>query len=290
MRFKLRMCALSLLTIGLIIGVNGCSSKNTSDEWQEDRIVKMIDERRYEEVVSLLEPELAEHPEWKAHLGEAHLGLADFEPLLFTSKILNSQGPGTPVVETLFPHCPSEGLNSFSKLSIRCALKRLIQNLPGPNTFHFARGRELLRQAFPEAAQAPKKYNLLLGTVELASAVSAMGELLKHYENLNIDKVSETEIQDLFNKVLEIATYSLLALERAQHSNASVTRFLTGIKEVEFINGLGYKAGFDPATGVPILIDIANPDNKDMDTDLMRSLVIQNLDRLVEKLKNGNFL
>ena len=270
----------------LMVGSLSCTDEN-SDARQEERIIKWIDARRYLDVIRLLEPQVESRPRFKSLLAEAYLGDAKFEPFLLAARVMDRQAKGAASLEKLFPHCDTESRSNFDRVPVRCVLKRLIQQLPEAQNPSLVRGLILLKSAYPAPELAPIQYNILMGVVSLGCAVSRLGALLAYYDGLSPDQIGKPEIDHLFNEISKIAEDANQTLERAKYSNNQITSFITGLKSMDLLYHAGNQVQFDPATGLSALIALADPANKDLEANLLKVLIIQNLDRLVEEFKRS---
>jgi hypothetical protein len=261
----------------------GCGRDYTY-ELQEENIIKLIDQRKYGEVVDILEPHAATKLNLVPYLAEAHLGLAHFEPINMAGPILSGQGVMNPALDKIFPRCFNVRLQKFDQISVPCMVKRLIQTLPSSQDPNFARARHLLRNYYPNPMYVEHKYNLLIGAVELGSAISRLGELAVYYKSLNADSLDKSQVKTLLVMAEETVNYAAQAMYRARYSGKSITQLLTGIKTVEFLYATGNDFQLDAGTGIPSLNILSDSKNKSLETDVLRVLVVQNIDRMIEKL------
>lgn len=272
-----------ILCTFIFLSALGCGRDYTS-ELQEENIVKLLDQRKYQEVVDILEPHAGTKLHLTPYLAEAHLGVAHFEPINIAGPILNNQGNMNPALDKLFPRCMNIRLHKFDQISVPCMVKRLIQALPPSQDPNFARARHLLRTQYPNPLYVENKYNLLLGAVELASAISRLGELAVYYKGLNATSIEKSHVKTLLSMAEETVNYAAQAMYRARYSGKSITQLLTGIKTVEFLYAVGTDYQIDAGTGIPSLNILSDSKNKSLETDVLKVLVIQNIDRMIEKL------
>ena len=70
----------------------------------------MIDERKYENVIRLVEedPAASKDPRFTVYSAMAHLALSGFEPLAFAEKVLDAQTVLKPEYAKLVPNCNME--------------------------------------------------------------------------------------------------------------------------------------------------------------------------------------
>jgi hypothetical protein len=272
------------LILATLTLISSSCGRDYTTELQEDHIVKLIDQRKYQEVIELVEPHVDSKAHLSPYLAEAHLGLAHFEPIGLARPILAAQVSTNPTLDKVFPRCPNHPLQKFDQISVSCLVKRLIQSLPPSDDAHFARARQLLRTHYPNPVYVPQKYNLLIGAVELASAISRLGELTIYYKNLNVASLDKSQVKTIMSMSEESVNYSIQAVSRARFSGKSITQLLTGLKTVDFLYLVGGDFQFEAGTGMPVLTLLTDSKNKSLETDVLKVLVIQNLDRMIEKL------
>lgn len=273
-----------------------CSSKPTPQierEQQRDRILKLLDDRRYTDVVQLIELEVPAHRRhfYQIYLAQAYLGLADFVPTEFANKVLESQNGAIEPSDKLIPRCPRGALRAEDQPPPRCVIWRLFRQLPSPADLHFKKAREILQEAFPVPDQTSDGYNVLIGAVELATAIGDLQTLLTHYLELDPLEASDQEIDELFDQAAHTAETTLAALTRATAIESRlISEFLSGLKSDSFFVGQGASLNYLEATGLPMIIEILKRRGESLEVIALRVLLVRQLDQTLEELNRESEL
>jgi hypothetical protein len=290
------------LFLGMAIGFGSCASDSDREtELQEERIVKLLDEKRYQDVVYLLEKEatLEERKKYDLYLGQAYLGLANFEPMALSVNVLGDQGASHPHVDALIPGCSKAAQARASTVSTRCILWRLFRQLPSHDEPNFVKGQQILREKFKNPSKTRPGYNLLVTLVDASSTFSRLKRTLKVYEDLDPTDSTDAAIQGLFGEISGTVIDADLLLRRAQHiPDLRVYEHLTGLETDTIFNsqalGLSQGKNFGPShsldflekTGIPLVKQIADDSIADtIQTLAAKILIIQELDEFTQSLK-----
>ena len=279
--------------IGMLALVSACSRSQNEDEdlengKQESRIIKMIDERRYDEVIRLLQSRQDNEKYRKLipYLAMAHLGAAHFEPLQIAANVLAAQGSGPTDWDTLIPGCDNAAKSQYSNLEVKCLLKRLWRNLPDANDPHFAEARRILETLFPDAASTPKKYCLLTGLVEASSVISRVGRILLRYAALDAQAASaDSEIKWIFEEISKSAGEANSSLRYAQYTARRTNELLTGLERSPLFVQNHITIAWTEETGLPLVQQIAHEGAVEPNDSIMKATLLQRLDQLIAKLR-----
>lgn len=282
----------------LALSLAGCMGQDNApsdEDLQEERVVRLIDERRYGDAIRLLEPAMQD-PGKKDRFGlelvEAHLGAAGFEPLRFATRILGAQ-PGlddtsASRLDAIIPSCPGDAIRNGTTLPSRCWMKRLFTHLPEADDPHLSRARDLLRDLAADPEKAAPRANLFAAVVETASAISRTGTLLRQYQALDPDTVTDEQLQDFFRQTGRIAAEARRGLQCARHSDYRVVRILTGIEDAPVFRKTGVSLELIENTGIPLLIRVTDAAAKDsMEGTVTRIILLQAIEELSSLLAGG---
>src|SRR6478735_3576101 len=113
-----------LLTLGVALLLTACGDGARDGQGdadrpalQRDRVIRMIDQRRYQDAIELLEsPEAQNTPEaplLRPYLAHAYLGVAGLEPLDLAGRVMSAQKPRNETLGLLFRRCKSEAIRNF---------------------------------------------------------------------------------------------------------------------------------------------------------------------------------
>lgn len=157
--------------------------QNQSDRSRVDHAIHAMNNRQYDEAVSILESVYAENPAHSSNallLAQAHLGKAGFEMMGLIEKVAGAQenvDPDQYWVDQ--PHCDSGPIEKIAGYDVRCLIFRLMNNLPDAEDPSLIRARNILRSAFKDPAQTPSDANFLSALVEFSSAFYRIREFGK---------------------------------------------------------------------------------------------------------------
>lgn len=264
-----------------------CSQKNDK-KLTDQSLTSMLDAGRYEEMIQYLEPELSKNPGDKTiamYLAKAHLGMAGFEVLKLTSKVLGSQTVSNQVLQRLIPGCDLGVMGKFDLTHARCLLLRLLNNLPSIDDAHFKRALEIFRQNFPVENQLDESSRILIGVVEASGVIVRAGGILLRYEALDPVSASDDEIEWFFREISTLAVDTQHTLARVRDLEVEVSSALSGnIRTILFQQSP--KSQFIEQTAIPKIIALNDPKPGNTEQELIRTYLIQKLDDAVEILKN----
>jgi hypothetical protein len=266
----------------------GCedSSKNNQDE-QQVRLTKMLDERRYDDVIHLIESDPSASAAFPDLLAMGYLGKSGFEPLAFAENILAAQ-TADPALDHLIAGCDLSALDGASvQPQVRCVLRRLWAHLPDPDDVNFAKARDLFRAAYPTAASTPVQYNVLIGVVESVSVLSRLGRIALQYDAINVSQTlpSQSDVDRIFSQLKLAADEALRVLTRASYGGSKISGLLTGLKKVPLIQNTGITVEWLQATEIPLVIQFINDPNNGVESDVVKAALLQFLDQVIAGLQ-----
>jgi len=265
---------------------SACESSSEREQGnQELRLTKMIDERRYSDVIYLIESDPTANSAFQGLLGMAYLGRAGFEPVRFGSQVLASQPAADPKLERLITGCDAGPITSPSQVNLKCVLKRIWSFLPDPDGADFAKSRGIFLAAYPNAKTTSPEYNTLIGTVEAASALARVEKLLLQYDGIDPAKVSDAQVLQLLAELQQTASEALETLKRARYSVRKVSELLTGMDKQPLFSGEDINIQWLESTGLPLLIQFASVVADGAQPDDVREPLIQILNQLAQLVK-----
>jgi len=293
-----RVFAISMLVM------NGCSSRDDQllREQREDRIVKYLDERRYDEAISLA----GEESQFAQYRAEAMLGKSGFVPLEFAARVMGSQvelrsgsesgksisAKDDESLRTLIPECDSAGLTAMKGVSYRCALWRVFRQLPDHAQVDFSGAREVLRQRFSDIRNTSSGYNALCGIVEMASLLSSFRRVLILYKNIDPQTATDDEIQVIFAEIARFADFAAQTLRRTRVlPYFNLSRQITGLENDVILAGNRLNLDYVESSGIPLLIRIAQSTGaqaQELNVIGGKILMIQQLDQVIQLLENSS--
>jgi hypothetical protein len=270
----------------LAISACGCQSSADRDQAdQELRLTKLIDQRRYSEVIRLIEGDTAGSAAFQALLGMAYLGRAGFEPVRFGAQVLSAQAGTDAKLDRLIDSCDSGAIQTPGQLGFRCVLKRIWAHLPDPDGADFAKSRMVFLAAYPQPESTAPAYNTLIGTVEAVAALSRLEKLIVHYQGLDPSKISDDDINFLFKQVQLTSVDALQTLQRARHSVRKISEMITGMDQQPLFSGLDINVQWLESTGLPEVITFTTGISDESRAVEFKDELLQVLDMIVAVVK-----
>jgi len=226
----------------------------------EEEIVSLLNERKYDKAVWLIENRHGKNPNGKLGylLGQAYLGKAGIEPLEFASRVTEPE-PDSESARIIFPGCPKERITSLSKIETKCLLKRVYLRAPAADNPDFVKARQLLRQSYPDPASTPEWINTLIGMTETISLVRRAGDLYLYSKGFKSAKIALafnlSDARWLHTQGKEAMNDAREALARANHSGEKISIFLSGTKANEWFDRIDGTVEYAKAVGLSRFLD-----------------------------------
>jgi hypothetical protein len=279
-----------VLACAILLGACGCqTSAEREHANQQLRFTKLIDERRYGEVIQLIESDSGSSADASLQglLGMAYLGRGGFEPVRFGSQVLAAQSETDANLERLIPDCDSGALKSPGQLAIRCVLKRIWTFLPDPDGSDFAKAKRVLEAAYPQPENATAELNTLIGTVEAASALARMERLIVRYESMDPSKAADEDVVVLFKQIQLTAADALKTVQRAHYSVRKISQLLTGLEQEPLFSGEDVNVQWIESTGLPLAIQFATDVSDHAQALEVKAVLLQILDQILAAIKES---
>jgi hypothetical protein len=274
-----------LLVLATVSGCSGSSSQAQAHDQQQVRLTKMLDSRRYDDVIHLIESDSSAQTAFPDLLAMAYLGRSGFEPLEFASSILAQQADNA-ALNQLIPGCdPSPIQRSSAQMTVRCVLKRLWAHLPNADEADFSKARDLFRAAYPTPQNTPAQYNALIGLVEAASALSRLGEVALKYDEVEATP-TQADVDEIFGQIQLAADEAQRTLTRVSFGGSKLSQLLTGLENEPLIQNTGISAAWLENTELPLVIQFANNPDNSVETDAVKAALLQTLDQIVNGLSH----
>lgn len=243
---------------------------------QHARFTKMIDQRRYEDVIRILErpsdPEAPGRLRFRGLLAMAHLGQSGFEPLRFAGRVLAPQSTADPALDQLVPGCNAKALSRLDSVSLPCLLKRVWSQLPDANDPDFARARSILREEYADLKKASMAQNTLAAIVESASALSRVSRILLRHQLRPTP--TEEDLVFYVTEALAAADEARRVLERVPYASPKLSELLMGVENQFLFARVGLNPVWVRETGVPLLLELVGKTPADL-TQVIPELLIQ---------------
>ena len=238
---------------------------------QEARLTRLIDDRRYPDVIRIVEGNAEAKASFSNLLAMAYLGNSGFEPLRFATQVVSAQelrsSEEQTQLERIFPGCDSRALQRFERPSVRCVLKRIWTYLPDANEPDFAQARALFRSNNEDIRATSQDLNTLIATVEAASALSRTRKIALHPDGNAVEIAAEAVLA---------ANDAIQALERIRYSTRTVSKLLTGLDLMQlFESDASGRMNWVEGTGMPLLMRFSG---KSQDTSAL-------LEKLLARMK-----
>ncbi len=279
------------LILGMACGVATFSACHPPDQklnrqQREERIVKFLDDRRFDDAIAS-----ATEPEFAHYRAQAHLGKSGFIPLEFAARVMGAQSAADASARDaqlgeIISGCDPKAVPEMRGVSYRCVLWRIFRQLPEAEQPDFARAREILRETFSDPRQSPAGYNALCGIVEMASLLASFRSILLNYHALDTESSSDGEIAELFAEIARFADYALETLRRARVlPYGNISRHLAGVENDAFLSGNRLNLDYVENSGIPLVIRIAQSTSDGLDVIGGKIMMIQQLDRVIQLLQ-----
>lgn len=250
----------------------------------EEEVISLFNEHEYAKAVWLIENRHGRQPEDPNIcflLGEAYLGKAGIEPLVFAAKVTGAQQENVGI----FPNCSNEKIRSFKETDIKCVLKRVYIVAPDADSKDFKRARELFRIAYPNPSQSPMWVNTIIGMVETISVVNRAGSLYMYARGLQNKgeklKFSDLDIPWLVRQGQLSIDEADQAIKRAQYSSDKVSKLLGGSAENIWFERTKDGVEFAKAVGLSGLVEFIR-NNISSSDDLRYGQMLSALQALLE--------
>jgi hypothetical protein len=266
-----------------------CSSnQQLTSEQQQDRVVKMLDERKYSEAIGFIEEQVptGEQARFQPYLAEAYLGRAGFVPLELAARIIDTQSTtDQPDIQGMIPGCTPEPLTGGKTTAARCYLWRLFLNLPDYDQPDFEHARNILRTRFADVKEAGGAYNTLCGLVEVSSTLTSLKKLLLKFSSLDLKTVSDEEAKAVLAELVVTSRFALESLKRARAiPYFDISKQFTGAPDTIF-KRRKIDIDYIEETGIPLIIRLASSTDTSATVEAWKEKLIDKLASLKRSLK-----
>ncbi len=226
-----------LLTASLLLLGTACSlSPPNGADLNEAQSEQFLNQRRYGELIARLEEQSSRGPlseKQRKNLGEAYLGRSGFELLAFADRVVSpipaAQASG--FVGQIFPSCPLNTRFDIARDAGTCLIRRLFALAPQTQSGDFLRGRQILRDLYPEPENTPVSTNTFLGTLDVLTAFSLAREAIDALITTPVAQLAEpTQLRAVHLLLKDFRENSRRALARAQFSEEQISQALTRMK------------------------------------------------------------
>jgi len=278
--------------------ISGCAPSN-DDSNSEDRIIQMLDERRYDDVIEMIEndPDPEVKKTYSTYLVQAYLGVAHLEPLSFSNKVLARQSSSTEQdvspVDRMIPDCDPSAMSERDEIDFRCTLWRIFRNLTRKNFSQLERASLVAQKYFDKDTESTNSINFIGAYVETLLTLHLIKETILYYDQLDPIADSDQDISALFRLIGDTTQSAERALSRAKHvSQIKITQSISGFQDENLFTDKNKnwsdQIDFRNESGIPLIRSIAYSTSQDMETIAGKVLIIRELDRFIIELSGAD--